>query len=486
MSKLLNANRPKPLGEKVSPKEVFDYAQKVGAEMLDLKFVDLLGSWQHCSYPLAELGEEIFESGLGFDGSSIRGWQNIDQSDMLAVCDPDSAALDPFFAEPTVSVIADIIDPITKIEYPRDPRSIAKRAEKYLHDTGIAETAFFGPEPEFFIFDEVRFDQSQNKAFYEIDSVEGAWNSSRFEEPNLGYKPSYKGGYFPVSPSDSHHDLRGKMVHELMKLGIRVEAHHHEVATGGQSEIDMRFAPLTQMGDQMMWYKYVIRNVARRHNKTVTFMPKPIFDDNGSGMHTHFSLWKDTKPLFAGDKYAGLSELALYAAGGILHHAKALLALTNPTINSYHRLVPGFEAPVNLAMSARNRSAAIRIPMYSDNPKAKRIEFRCPDPSCNPYIAFSALLMAALDGIKNKIDPGKPLERDIYTMSEAELSEIGRAPSSLEEALLALRSDHEFLLQGDVFTKGLIDTWINWKMDNEIVPLKLRPHPYEFFLYYDN
>lgn len=486
MSNILNANRLKPFGESVSPKEVFEFAHSIGAEMMDLKFCDLLGSWQHCSYPLSEIDESIFTDGLGFDGSSIRGWQNISQSDMLAVCDPSSVCRDPFFEQPTISLIASIIDPITREEYPRDPRTVAKKATEFLKDSGVADIAFIGPEPEFFIFDEVRFEQTQNKGFYEIDSIEGAWNSSRFEEPNLGYKPGYKGGYFPVSPSDCYHDLRGEMSYELMRVGIRVEAHHHEVATGGQSEIDMRFAPLMQMGDQMMWYKYIIRNVAKRAGKTVTFMPKPIFDDNGSGMHTHFSLWKDGNPLFAGDGYAGLSEMGLHAIGGILKHAPALLAFTNPTINSYHRLVPGFEAPVNLAMSARNRSASVRIPMYSSSPKAKRMEFRCPDPSCNSYLAFSALLMAALDGIKNQTDPGEPLDRDIYAMSEAELAEIPRTPGSLSEALQCLDKDREFLLEGGVFTDGLIQTWIDWKTEHEINELKHRPHPYEFYLYYDN
>jgi len=481
-----NSARPKPIDQTVTPKEFFAFAKEVGAEMLDMKFVDMLGSWQHCSYPISELSDSIFTEGFGFDGSSIRGWQNISQSDMLAVCDPNTVCLDPFFAKPTISVIADIVDPMTKSVYTRDPRNIAKKAEKYLQETGIADIAYIGPEPEFFIFDEVRFQQTQNTGFYQIDSAEGAWNTSRFEEPNLGYKPGFKGGYFPVSPTDTYHDLRGEMVYEMMKVGIRVEAHHHEVATAGQSEIDMRFAPLLQMADQLMWYKYIVRNVAKRNNKTATFMPKPIFEDNGSGMHTHLSFWKGDKPLFAGDKYAGLSELGLHAIGGVLKHARAIIAFTSPTANSFRRLVPGFEAPVNLAMSARNRSASIRIPMYSDNPKAKRMEFRCPDPTCNPYIAFSAIMMAALDGIQNKIDPGAPLDRDIYAMTKEELREIPSTPGSLSEALEALERDHKFLLKGDVFTQDMIDTWIDYKRENEIAPLALRPHPYEFHLYYDN
>ena len=486
MSKILNTARLKPLGQTITPKEFFDFVAKTGAEMLDLKFCDLLGTWQHCTYPFTEIDESLFTDGVGFDGSSIRGWKNISQSDMLAIADPNSVCIEPFFAEPTISVIADIVDPLTREEYERDPRHIAKKAESYLKSTGVADVAFFGPEPEFFIFDEVRFNQNQNSCHYEIDSVEGAWNSSRFEEPNLGYKPSYKGGYFPVSPTDTYSDLRGEMVREMMKVGLRVEAHHHEVATGGQTEIDMRFASLMQMGDQMMWYKYICRNVAKKHNKTVTFMPKPIFNDNGSGMHVHFSLWKGEKPLFAGQKYAGLSELAMYAVGGILKHAHSIIAFTNPTANSYHRLVPGFEAPVNLAMSARNRSASVRIPMYSQSPKAKRIEFRCPDPSCNPYLGFAAILMAALDGIENKIDPGQPLDRDIYAMSKEDLKEVPNTPGSLEEALIGLEKDHQYLLKGGVFSTSLINAWIDYKRENEIDELRLRPHPYEFHLYYDN
>jgi len=486
MSTILNSSRPKPNGQPVSPKEFFEYAKEVGAEMLDLKFCDLLGTWQHCTFPMCEISDDIFTEGLGFDGSSIRGWRNISQSDMVAVCDSNTVCLDPFFEMPTISVIADIVDPVTREPYNRDPRTIAKRAQDYLKNSGLADVAYFGPEPEFFIFDEVRFDQTQNSAFYEIDSVEGAWNTSRSEEPNLGYKPGYKGGYFPVSPTDTYSDLRSEMVMEMMKVGIRVEAHHHEVATGGQSEIDMRFAPLLQMADQMLWYKYIVRNIAKKHNKTATFMPKPIFEDNGSGMHVHCSFWKGDTPLFAGDEYAGVSEAALFAIGGVLKHARAIIAFTNPTTNSYHRLVPGFEAPVNLAMSARNRSASVRIPMYSTNPSTKRFEFRCPDPSCNAYLAFSALMMAAIDGIENEIDPGSPLDRDIYAMSEAELAEIPSTPATLKQALYALRDDHQFLLKGDVFTKDVIDTWIDYKIENEIKELAIRPHPYEFFLYYDN
>jgi len=470
----------------MTPKEFFEYAKKNNAEMVDLKFCDLLGTWQHCSFPTDVLDESTFEDGLGFDGSSIRGWKGIHQSDMLAVPDPDTACMDPFFARPTVNVIADIIDPVTRENYSRDPRYIALKAEKYLVGTGLADTCFIGPEPEFFIFDEVRYDQNQHRGMYEIDSVEGAWNTARFEEPNLGYKPSFKGGYFPVSPTDTLGDVRAEMAHELRKVGIIVEAHHHEVATAGQSEIDMRFQPLRKMGDQFMWYKYIIKNVAKRHNKTVTFMAKPIFQDNGSGMHTHFSLWKKGKPLFAGSKYAGLSDMALHAAGGIIHHAPAILAFAAPTTNSYRRLVPGFEAPVNLCISARNRSASVRIPMYSASPKAKRLEFRCPDPTCNGYIAWAAIMMAALDGIENKIDPGDPLDRDIYEMTAEELKGTRKTPGSLEESLKALENDHDFLLKGNVFTPDVIETWLTWKREKEITELAFRPHPYEFHLYYDS
>ncbi len=470
----------------MKPSEFFEYAKANGADMLDLKFVDLLGTWQHCSFPIETLDADSLAEGVGFDGSSIRGWQGIHQSDMMAVPDLSTVCMDPFFARPTMSVIADIVDPLTREDYTRDPRNVARKAAEFLKSTGIADTAYIGPEPEFFIFDQVRYEQTQHRGMYEIDSVEGAWNTARFEEPNLGYKPSFKGGYFPVSPTDTFHDLRGEMVHEMRKVGIVVEAHHHEVATAGQAEIDMRFQDLVKMADQMMWYKYICKNVAKAHGKTVTFMPKPIFEDNGSGMHTHLSLWKGGKPLFPGDGYAGLSELALFAVGGLLKHAPAILAFAAPTTNSYRRLVPGFEAPVNLAYSARNRSAGIRIPMYSPSPKAKRLEFRCPDPSCNGYLAFSAMVMAAIDGIKSKIDPGKPLDRDIYEMTVGELAGVPKTPGSLDEAVAALEADHEFLGAGDVFTPDLIEAWINWKREKELQELHLRPHPFEFSLYYDS
>ncbi|MCD6303928.1 MAG: type I glutamate--ammonia ligase [Planctomycetes bacterium] len=469
-----------------TPKDFFEFAKEVGAEMMDLKFVDMLGTWQHCSYPIATIDESVFEEGVGFDGSSIRGWQQIHKSDMMAVCDATTAVVDPFFTKPTVSVIANIVDPETRQDYVKCPRHVARRGAEYLKETGIADTCYIGPEPEFFIFDEVRYEQNQHTGYYAIDSVEGAWNTARFEEPNLGYKPSFKGGYFPVSPTDTYHDLRGEMVYEMMKLGIEIEAHHHEVATAGQSEIDMKYAELTEMCDQFMWYKYIIKNVAKRHGKTVTFMPKPVFEDNGSGMHTHMSLWKDGKPLFAGDGYAGFSELGLYAIGGVLKHAPAILAFAAPTTNSYRRLVPGFEAPVNLVMSKRNRSAGIRIPMYSTNPKSKRMEFRCPDPTCNGYLAWTAMLMAAIDGVQNRIDPGEPLDRDIYDMTPEELAKFPKTPASLEEAIDALEKDHDFLLAGGVFTQQLIDSWIEWKREEEIKQIYLRPHPHEFALYYDS
>ncbi len=470
----------------MTPKDFFAYAEKHGAKMIDLKFCDLLGTWQHCSFPTDTWDEQTFTDGVGFDGSSIRGWQAINVSDMLAIPDPSTVQIDPFFADPTVSVIADIRDPMSGEDYTRDPRHVARKAMAHLQKTGIADTCFIGPEPEFFIFDEVRYEQNQHRGFYQIDSVEGAWNTGRFEEPNLGYKPSYKGGYFPVSPTDTYHDLRGEMVKEMQKVGITVEAHHHEVGTAGQCEIDMRYSPLLSMADQFMWFKYIIRNVAKNHGKTATFMPKPIFEDNGSGMHTHISLWKDGETLFAGDKYAGLSEMAMWAVGGLLKHARSVLAFAAPTSNSYRRLVPGFEAPVNLAMSARNRSAAVRIPMYNPSPEAKRLEFRCPDPSCNSYLSFSAIMMACLDGIKNKINPGEPLDQDIYEMSAEELAETPHTPGRLDEALDALAEDHEYLTTDGVFTDDLIETWIQYKTDNEVDPLRLRPHPYEFHLYYDN
>jgi glutamine synthetase len=441
--------------------------------------------WQHFTVPISHLDDTLFEEGVGFDGSSIRGWQAIHASDMIVLPNPGTAVMDPFTAVPTLSLICNILDPITREQYTRDPRSVAEKAESYLKATGIADTAYFGPEPEFFIFDDVRFDFQPQCGYYYVDSIEGQWNMGRAEGPNLGYKARYKEGYFPVPPTDQFMDIRTEMVLILEQMGIRVEAQHHEVATGGQAEIDMRFAPLTRMADNLMTYKYVVRNVARKHGKTVTFMPKPIFGDNGSGMHTHQSLWKGGAPLFAGHGYAGLSELALYYIGGILHHAAALCAFVAPTTNSYKRLVPGYEAPVNLAYSSRNRSAGVRIPMYSPSPKAKRIEVRFPDNTCNGYLAFAAMLMAGLDGIQNKIDPGAPLDKDIYELPPEELAGVPAVPASLGEALDALERDHEFLMNGDVFTEDVIETWLWYKRTKEVDPVRLRPHPYEFVLYYD-
>ncbi len=471
----------------MTPNDVAKYAEKHGAKMIDCKFVDLFGTWQHITYPIARL-EEGFEAGYGFDGSSIRGFQAINASDMLMIPDPTTAVMDPFLEVPTLSLICNVRDPLTGSPYSRDPRHIAAKAEAYLKSTGLADTIYFGPEAEFFVFDSVRFDSTTNEAYYKVDSVEGRWNSGRDEKPhggNLGYKPGYKGGYFPVSPVDTLTDLRSEMVLTMAKVGIEVETHHHEVATAGQCEIDMKYDSLTRMADQLLWYKHIVKNVALKSGRTATFMPKPLYGDNGSGMHCHMSLWKGGKPLFAGDGYAGLSDMALYYIGGILKHARALCAIANPGTNSYRRLTPGYEAPVNLAYSARNRSAAVRIPMYSTSPKAKRLEFRTPDPSCNPYIAFAAMMMAGLDGIEKKIHPGEPLDKDIYSLSPEELKEVPRVPGSLDEALNALRQDYQFLLKGDVFTPDLIDTWIEMKTTHEVDAVRLRPHPMEFGLYYD-
>lgn len=467
------------------PKNVIKMANENKATMVDLKFMDFIGTWQHFSVPVSELNEDIFEEGLGFDGSSIRGWQPIHASDMIVIPDPTTAVMDPFVEEPTLSLLCNIFDPITKEAYSRDPRNIAMKAEAYLKSTGIGDTAYFGPEAEFFIFDDIRYSQGPGHGFYYIDSEEATWNSGREENPNLGYKPKHKEGYFPVSPSDSQNDLRNDMVKIMQQVGIHVECQHHEVATAGQAEIDMKFDTLLKTADQLMWFKYIVKNVARWAGKTATFMPKPVFGDNGTGMHTHQSIWKDGKPIFAGDKYAGVSDTALYYIGGILKHARALNAFANPSTNSYKRLVPGFEAPINLAYSSRNRSASVRIPMYSASPKAKRIELRFPDPSCNGYLAFSAMLMAGLDGIENKIDPGEPMDKDIYGLTPEELSNIPSAAGSLEEALQALKDDHEFLLKGDVFTQDVIDTWIEYKMKNEVDIVRMTPCPQEFDLYFD-
>lgn len=469
-----------------SPEDVMAAIEENGIQFVDVRFTDLPGMQQHFSVPVGSFEVEAFEEGIGFDGSSIRGFQQINESDMLVVPDPTTAYLDPFAQYPTLVLICNIVDPITLEIYSRDPRYVGQKAEQYLKDSGIADEAFFGPEAEFFVFSDVRYGQGTNYGFYHLDSPEGSWNTGKEESPNLAYKPRPKEGYFPVPPSDSYQDLRSEMVLLMEEAGIEVEAHHHEVATGGQGEIDYKFGPLVLTADRMTIYKYIVKNVARRRGLTATFMPKPLFQDNGTGMHVHQSLWKDGNTLmFDEEGYAGLSETARYYIGGLLKHAPALLALTSPTVNSYHRLVPGFEAPVNLVYSQRNRSAAVRIPMYSNSPKAKRVEFRCPDPSSNPYLAFAALLMAGLDGIENKIDPGEPTNVDLYELSEEELTDIPTVPSSLGEALDALEADHEFLLKGDVFTKDLIDSYIAYKRENEVDAIRLRPHPYEFFLYFD-
>lgn len=475
----------KTMNEIRTPQEIVSFIQKEKIEVVDLRFMDFPGLWQHFSIPAREMSADAFEKGLGFDGSSIRGWQAINESDMLVKPDAETAFVDPFFSAKTLVIICNICDPVTGEDYTRDPRNIARKAEHYLKHTGLADTAYFGPEAEFFIFDGARFDQNEHEGYYHIESQEGQWTSGREENPNLAYKIRYKEGYFPVPPTDSLQDIRSEVMLILESIGVPIEAQHHEVATGGQCEIDMRFAPLLKMADNALKHKYIIKNVAKKHNKTATFMPKPLFNDNGSGMHVHMSLWKNNKNLFAGEGYAGMSEMAMHAIGGILKHAPALLAFTSPTTNSYKRLVPGFEAPVNLAYSRRNRSAAVRLPMYSPSAKAKRLEFRCPDPSCNPYLAFSAILMAGIDGIINKIDPGEPLDKDIYDLPPEELAKVPQAPGSLRAALMALEDDHSFLMKNDVFTQDVIETWINYKMDKEVKALDLRPHPWEFVLYYD-
>ncbi len=467
------------------PADVLALAKERQVRVVDLRFLDLLGTWQHFSVPATVLSEEMFEEGVGFDGSSIRGWRTIDQSDMLVIPDPATAWIDPFLAQPTLVLSCNVVDTITREEYGRDPRNVARRAENYLRASGAGDRVFFGPEAEFFIFDDVRFGTGTNYAVYQIDSREGAWNTDADEGPNLGFKVRSKEGYFPVPPTDQFQDLRTEMMLTMMEAGIECEAQHHEVATAGQAEIDLRFDTLVKMADDLTKFKYIVKNVARRHGLCATFMPKPLFEDNGSGMHCHMSIWKGDKNLFFGDGYAGLSQEALWAIGGVLKHARALLALTNPTTNSYKRLVPGFEAPVNLAYSSRNRSAAVRIPTYSPSEKAKRFEFRCPDATCNPYLAFSALMMAALDGITNKIDPGKPMDKNIYDLPPEILKEIPNTPATLADALDALESDHDFLLKGDVFSLDLIETWIDYKRKNEVEQLMIRPHPHEFSMYFD-
>lgn len=466
-------------------KEILKKIQDEKIQMIDLKFIDTLGTWQHLTMYQDQIDESSFTDGVPFDGSSIRGWKGIEESDMTMVLDPNTAWIDPFMKEPTLSIICSIKEPRTGQWYNRCPRVIAQKAIDYLASTGLGDTAFFGPEAEFFVFDDVRYDQTTNSGYYYVDSVEGRWNTGREEGPNLGYKTRVKEGYFPVPPTDSFQDMRTEMLLIMKDCGVPIEKQHHEVATGGQCELGFRFGKLIEAADWLMTYKYVIKNVARKYGKTVTFMPKPIFGDNGSGMHCHQSIWKNGQPLFAGDKYAGMSEMGLYYIGGILKHAPALLAITNPTTNSYKRLVPGYEAPVNLAYSQGNRSASVRIPLSGDNPKAKRLEFRCPDATSNPYLAFAAMLCAGIDGIKNKIHPGEPLDKNIYELSPEELSKIPSTPGSLELALEALEHDHAFLTESGVFSEDFIQNWIDYKVANEVKQMQLRPHPYEFFLYYD-
>lgn len=472
--------------EQRTPAEVLDLIAEHDVQFVDFRFSDLPGVMQHVTIPVDQLDEAHFETGHAFDGSSVRGFQQIQESDMILVPDPDTGYLDPFRPHPTFVLHCFVADPVTGESYSRDPRHIARKAEQHLYATGLADTAYFGPEPEFFIFDDVRFATTPNGAFYSVDSEEGSWNTGRDEQPNLGYKPRTKQGYFPVPPMDHFHDLRSEMSLNLEKVGVPVELHHHEVASGGQGEIGIQFDTLLSMADKLMTFKYVLKSTAWQAGKSLTFMPKPVFEDNGSGMHVHQSLWKGGEPLFYDETgYAGLSDLARWYIGGILHHAPALLALTNPTTNSFKRLVPGYEAPVNLVYSQRNRSASCRIPLANLSPKAKRVEFRCPDSTANPYLAFSAMLLAGLDGIEQRIEPPEPVDKDLYDLPPEELADVPKVPGSLEAALDALEADNDFLRAGDVFTEDLLDTWIRYKRINEVDALRLRPHPYEFSLYYD-
>ncbi len=470
----------------MTPSDVVRLVKDNGVKMIDFKFVDLPGIWQHYSIPAHRLDESLFDDGIGFDGSSIRGFAQIQESDMLVFPDPQTAFIDPLLDVPTLSLTCFVRDPMTLEPFSRDPRYIAQKAEKYLVSSGIGETSYWGPEAEFYIFDDIRFDQGANFGYYYIDSREGIWNSGKEEKPNLGYRPRHKEGYFPVPPMDTFQDLRSSILLTMERVGIASEVHHHEVATAGQAEIDMKYDSLVRMADKVMLFKYVVKNVCRKAGFSASFMPKPLFQDNGSGMHVHQSIWKKGANLFYDERgYAGLSQMARFYIGGLLKHAPALLAFAAPSTNSYRRLVPGFEAPVNLVYSQRNRSAAVRIPMYSKSAASKRLEFRCPDPSCNPYLTFAALLMAGLDGVQNKIDPGDPIDKNLYDLPPEEKAQVKSTPSSLREVLAALEKDHDFLLRGDVFTEDVIDTWIEYKIEHEVDPVRLRPHPYEFFLYYD-
>jgi glutamine synthetase len=471
---------------KTSPTEVLEKARQAGIKVVDFRFVDLPGTWQHFSVPLSGFDEDVFTEGIGFDGSSIRGFQAINESDMLLIPDPDSATVDPVLQVPTLYLVCNVVDPITHESYTRDPRYIAQKAEAHLVKTGVADVSYWGPEAEFYIFNSLRFDQNAYSGYYYIDSDEGIWNSGSNSTPNLGFRPRFKEGYFPVPPTDKLQDLRSEIMLKLIEAGVDVEVHHHEVGTAGQAEIDMRFSTLTKMADSLMTYKYVIKNVCQQHGYVATFMPKPLFQDNGSGMHCHQSLWKDgSNTFFDENGYALLSEQARWYIGGLLKHAPALLAFCAPTTNSYRRLVPGYEAPINLVYSQRNRSACVRIPVYSTSPKSKRIEFRSPDATANPYLAFPAMLMAGLDGIENKIEPPTPLDKDLYELEGEEKAKIASVPGSLSDVLKALEADHDFLLKGDVFTKDVIDTWIEYKWTREVEPVALRPHPWEFHLYHD-
>lgn len=466
--------------------EVAALAKKSNCEFVDLKFVDLPGIWQHFTLPVSKLDEDLFKDGIGFDGSSIRGFQKIHESDMLLIPDPTTAFIDPAHDVPTISIICDIEDPMTRSRYSRDPRNVARKAEAYLKESGIADVSYWGPELEFFVFNSIRYEVNSRESFYHIDAQEGIWNSGNGSGNNLGYRIRHKEGYFPVPPTDQMVNLRTKIAKAMMSAGLEIELHHHEVATGGQGEFGMRFNSLVRQGDNTLIYKYIAKNIAMQNGYTATFMPKPLFQDNGSGMHVHQSLWKDNTNLFYdANGYALLSQLAKYYIGGLLAHSPALLAFCAPSTNSYRRLVPGYEAPINLVYSQRNRSASVRIPTYSPNPKVRRIEYRCPDSSCNIYLAFSAMLMAGLDGIRNKIDPGKPIDKDIYELEAEEKANIKSTPGSLGEVLDALEKDNKFLQAGNVFTPDLIESWINYKRKNELDPVALRPHPYEFYLYYD-
>ena len=474
------------LGTLTSGAEVQEFIRQNGVEIVDLRFVDLLGTVQHFSIPPAEMSDAVFEWGTGFDGSSIRGFQTIDESDMLIVPDPASAYVDPTLKHKTLAIMCDIRDPMTGDWYSRDPRYVARKAEEYLRATGIADTSYWGPEIEFFIFDSARFDYTANSGYHFIDSNEGIWNSGR-EGDNQAYRPRHKEGYFPLPPVDSQQDLRSDIILAMMSAGLHIDKHHHEVATAGQGEIGLHYTTLVAQADAVQTYKYLLRQVAHANGKVATFMPKPLFNDNGTGMHTHQSLWKDGATLFYdADGYAESSEMMRFYIGGLLRHAPAILGLAAPTTNSYKRLVPGFEAPTNLAYSRRNRSAAARIPMYErGQPETKRIEFRCPDPTANAYLAFAAMLMAGLDGIQNRIDPGEPADTDIYDLSPEEAADIPQVPGSLDAALDALEADHDFLLKGDVFTEDVIHTWLDFKRDRDVDGMRLRPHPYEYFLYFD-